>query len=113
MEAVSFKGKDARRILSEGTVLKMRELMKECITSGTGKEASVKGISVGGKTATAQSGQIKNGTEVLHKWFAGVFPIDEPRYAIAVLCDGNGENNASPKKIFGLCAECVAEIYDN
>lgn len=113
MEAVSFKGKDARRILSEGTVLKMRELMKECVTSGTGKEASVKGISVGGKTATAQSGQIKNGTEVLHKWFAGVFPIDEPRYAIAVLCDGNGENNASPKKIFGLCAECVAEIYDN
>ena len=110
---VFFEAKDAERILSDCTVFKMREMMKECVTNGTGKEASVNGISIGGKTATAQSGQIKGGTEMLHKWFAGVFPIDDPRYAIVVLCDGNGENNASPKKIFALCAESVAEIYDN
>ncbi len=98
-----------KRILSDGTVEKMKEMMQECVTGGTGTAAYVKGVSSGGKTATAQSGQYKNGAEVLHRWFAGVFPIDEPEYAVVVLCDGNGDKNGNPAKIF---AEIIKEISD-
>ena len=96
------------RKLSDSTVEKMREMMQECVTSGTGKAAYVKGVQAGGKTATAQSGQYKNGTEVLHRWFAGVFPIDEPEYAVVVLCDGNGEKNGNPVKIFAEITKAIS-----
>lgn len=110
---VFFDAKPAKRVLSDNTVDKMRKMMYSCVSDGTGKAASVRGISVGGKTATAQSGQIKDGKEVLHKWFAGVFPIENPEYAIVVLCDGNGKNAKDSKEIFALCAESVAELYGN
>ncbi len=106
-----FWGGVPERILSDGTVEKMREMMKECIISGTGQTAYVKGVHAGGKTATAQSGQYKRGAEVLHRWFTGVFPIDEPEYAVVVLCDGNGENNSSPARIFAEITKEISGLY--
>ncbi|MCH2101052.1 MAG: hypothetical protein MK209_03920 [Planctomycetes bacterium] len=38
---------------------------------------------VAGKTGTAQPSRI----HATHAWFAGYFPWDEPRYAVAVLCE--------------------------
>jgi len=110
---VFFDAKPSKKILSDNTVDKMRQMMYNCVIDGTGKAAAVKGINVGGKTATAQSGQMKDDKEVLHKWFAGAFPIENPKYAVVVLCDGNGKNGKDPKEIFALCAESIAEIYDN
>ena len=108
-----FIPKTERRILTEETSAKMREMMKECVVNGTGKAAWTDRVSVGGKTATAQSGQYRENEEVLHKWFAGVFPIDEPRYAVVVLCDGNGMSNGDPRVIFSECAKQVVRICNN
>ena len=49
---------------------------------------------VGGKTGTGQSVKSKDN----HAWFAGVAPIDNPRYAVAVLVDegGSGGQVAAP-----------------
>ena len=110
---IIFEPKKAQRVISDSTVLKMREMMRECVTNGTGQNAAVSCVEAGGKTATAQSGQYKNGKEVLHKWFAGVFPIDKPEYAVTVLCDGNGERDGNAQKIFSLCSKSVIDIcYD-
>ncbi len=46
-----------------------------------------------GKTATAQTGQYDNGTEMLNCWFAGVYPYDHPQYAIVIMVE-NGEGGA-------------------
>lgn len=45
---------------------------------------------IGGKTGTGQSVQTKDN----HAWFAGVAPIDDPRYAIAILVDEGGSGGA-------------------
>jgi penicillin-binding protein 2 len=100
-----------QKILKDETVKILREMMKECVLNGTGILAKCDNVSVGGKTATAQSGQYKGKNEVLHKWFAGVFPIDEPKYLIVVLCDGNGNNNVPPALIFSKIAGAISEDF--
>jgi cell division protein FtsI/penicillin-binding protein 2 len=106
-EEISERKKE--KVLSEYTVATLRSMLFSCVNSGTGYRAKNENILCAGKTATAQSGQIKNGKEVIHSWFSGYFPADEPKYVITVLCDGNGENNYHPTLIFKEIAEKIAK----
>ena len=96
------------KVLSDATVRRLRDMMCACVRIGTGWQASAAPLSVGGKTATAQTGQYKDGKEVLNRFFAGFFPADEPQYVLVILCDGNGDNHAVPAKIFAEFVEMVA-----
>ena len=76
------------RVFSEDTSYKMRALLRLVVTQGTGKKADAPGYRVGGKTGTAQKligGRYSNSVNVTS--FAGVFPMDEPRYVIVVMLD--------------------------
>ncbi|WP_114228440.1 MULTISPECIES: peptidoglycan D,D-transpeptidase FtsI family protein [Sphingomonas] len=77
------------RVFSEETSYKMRALLRLVVMKGTGKQADAPGYRVGGKTGTAEkivNGRYsKNGLNVTS--FAGVFPMDEPRYAMVVMLD--------------------------
>jgi cell division protein FtsI (penicillin-binding protein 3) len=78
-----------RRVFSEETSYKMRSLLRLVVTKGTGKKADAPGYRVGGKTGTAE--KIVNGryskAGLNVTTFAGVFPMDEPRYAMVVMLD--------------------------
>ena len=106
-EMIYFSEKLSEPVLSDNTVNKLLDMMRFCVTNGTGWQALADNVNTGGKTATAQSGQYKNGEEILHRWFAGVFPIEKPKYAMVVLCDGNGENEMNPAVIFSKFADSV------
>ncbi len=56
--------------------------LRDCIRSGTGRDASSLRFSMGGKTGTTVDSERPNGTA---GWFIGFAPFDEPRYAIVVL----------------------------
>lgn len=76
------------RIISEKTSHRMRQLLRLVVTEGTGAKGDVKGYNVGGKTGTAE--KIVNGrydTKKKISSFVGVFPMDNPRYAIFVMVD--------------------------
>jgi len=73
-----------RRVFSEETSYKMRALLRLVVTQGTGKKADAPGYRVGGKTGTAE--KYHNRSLVVTS-FAGVFPMDEPRYVIVVMLD--------------------------
>ncbi|WP_205479109.1 peptidoglycan D,D-transpeptidase FtsI family protein [Sphingomonas arenae] len=77
-----------RRAFSEETSYKMRSLLRLVVTHGTGKKADAPGYRVGGKTGTAEKliGGRYSKTVVVTS-FAGVFPMDEPRYAMVVMLD--------------------------
>lgn len=107
-EMTYFSSEKAQRVLSQDTVESLCSMMKLCVTEGTGKAAVSGAVSVGGKTATAQSGQYdEDGEELMHRWFAGVFPIENPKYAVVVLYDGNGKNSSSPAVLFSKIAEAM------
>ena len=76
------------RVFSEETSYKMRALLRMVVMKGTGKKAEALGYRIGGKTGTANKavpGGYSN-TRVVTS-FAGVFPMDEPRYAMVVMLD--------------------------
>ena len=76
------------RVFSEDTSYKMRALLRLVVTKGTGKKADAPGYRVGGKTGTAE--KLLNGrytSSAVVTTFAGVFPMDEPRYVIVAMLD--------------------------
>lgn len=84
------------RVLSERTSHHMRELMRLVVTEGTGKSADVAGYSVGGKTGTAEKpGARGYDKKRLMSSFVGVFPMENPKYAILVVIDEPHGNKAS------------------
>ena len=77
-----------RRVFSEETSYKMRSLLRLVVTHGTGRKADADGYRVGGKTGTAEKligGRYSK--NVVVTTFAGVFPMDEPRYAMVIMLD--------------------------
>ena len=82
-EAVS-----GRRVLSPSTSIEMRKLLRLVVEKGTGKLAEAPGYLVGGKTGTAE--KVVGGryaTHALMSSFAGVFPVNDPRYFIMISID--------------------------
>ena len=72
----------------EETSYKMRALLRLVVMKGTGRKADAPGYRVGGKTGTGEkliNGHYSQTINVTS--FAGVFPMDEPRYVIVVMLD--------------------------
>jgi cell division protein FtsI (penicillin-binding protein 3) len=76
------------RVFSEDTSYRMRALLRLVVLDGTGKKAEAPGYRVGGKTGTAE--KIVGGhytSQAVVTSFAGVFPMDEPRYVVVAMLD--------------------------
>ncbi|HXH00553.1 MAG TPA: penicillin-binding protein 2 [Sphingomicrobium sp.] len=73
-----------RRVFSADTSYQMRALLRLVVTKGTGKKADAPGYRVGGKTGTAEK---YHNRSLKVTSFAGVFPMDEPRYVIVAMLD--------------------------
>jgi cell division protein FtsI (penicillin-binding protein 3) len=76
------------RVFSEDTSYKMRSLIRLVVLKGTGRKADAPGYRVGGKTGTAE--KLANGhytSAAVVTSFAGVFPMDDPRYVMVMMLD--------------------------
>jgi Cell division protein FtsI/penicillin-binding protein 2 len=79
---------EARRVFSEQTSAKMRQLLRMIVQTGTGRNADAEGYRVGGKTGTAE--KPKDGgyaRRSLVSTFAAAFPMEAPRYVVVVMMD--------------------------
>jgi cell division protein FtsI/penicillin-binding protein 2 len=70
---------------------------------GTGKGARVPGVSIAGKTGTAQTHEFKSDAERKrrdrdHAWFAAFAPVEAPQVVVVVLAEraGLGGQVAAP-----------------
>jgi cell division protein FtsI (penicillin-binding protein 3) len=85
-----------RRIYSEATSYRMRQLLRLIVQQGTGRRAEAPGLRVGGKTGTAEKISSTGGynRHVNVSTFVSAFPMDAPRYVVLVMIDaprGNAE----------------------
>jgi cell division protein FtsI (penicillin-binding protein 3) len=77
-----------KRVFSADTSYRMRSLLRLVVMKGTGKQADAPGYRIGGKTGTAQkliNGHYSQTINITS--FAGVFPMDDPRYVVVVMLD--------------------------
>ena len=88
-----------RRVLSEATSARMRQLLRLIVQYGTGRKGDAPGYRVGGKTGTAEAAS--GGGYDHHRnvaTFAAAFPMDAPRYVVLAMLDSP---NAT-KETFGF-----------
>ncbi|MBP3646095.1 MAG: penicillin-binding protein 2 [Clostridia bacterium] len=84
--------------------------MKDVIKSGTGTRAKVDGLTIAGKTGSAESS--KDGLDVTHAWFTGYIDDDRYPYAVCVFVEegGTGGSVAAPaaQKVFSYLRDNAA-----
>lgn len=101
-DGVTFLNHTARfspqNVFLPSAVDKVRRMMVEVVESGSGVKANPENFGAGGKTASAQSGQFVQGAEVVHAWFSGFYPAENPQYSIVVLYEAgdSGGDMACP-----------------
>jgi penicillin-binding protein A len=61
----------------------MQEMMVVVVESGTGRNAQISGVEVGGKTGTAQSDPRRKP----FAWFTSFAPLEDPKVAVAVIVE--------------------------
>ncbi len=98
---------ERKQIISETTAEKLQKYLLKVVEQGSGTRAASELVSAAGKTATAQTGKIENGEEIYNAWFAGYFPAEAPKYAVAILKEDGGEGAISCAPVFKEIAESV------
>lgn len=80
---------NGERVLSSEISEKLREIMFRITEETSGKKARIKGIEIGGKTATAEKRDATGKIDKMRNLtaFAGVFPINSPQYVLLVILD--------------------------
>ncbi len=77
-----------RQAMHPATALRLRELMTDVVREGTGANAAIDGVTVGGKTGTAQHGIDNSGTP--YAWFVSWAEGERdvtPKVAVAVVVE--------------------------
>lgn len=90
----------SRRVLSKQTSHTLCALLQSVVEEGSGKKAAPQYLTAGGKTASAQTGAYVGDKEIVHGWFAGLYPMEEPRYAIVVFSEGGDAGGNIPALVF-------------
>ncbi len=97
IDDLDARGPERKRLdISKETFKVIKEGMKKavCEPGGTARAAGAEGLTVAGKTGTAEAGP--KGT---HAWFTGFSPADEPKYSVVVFLEYGGKGGDKPAKI--------------
>ncbi|HBP63033.1 MAG TPA: cell division protein FtsI [Desulfosporosinus sp.] len=86
-----------RQVITKATATQMTEILKQVVSDGTGGLAKIPGISVAGKTGTAQKVDPKTGqyspTDFIAS-FAAYAPAEDPKIAVLVIIDSPKEGGS-------------------
>ncbi|MBE6851641.1 MAG: hypothetical protein E7504_07965 [Ruminococcus sp.] len=86
----------------------LQGLMISAINENEESNAIPEHVYAAAKTSTAQTGRYdEDGNEYCHAWITGYFPIEEPKYAVTVLCEDGGYGNDAAAPIFREIADRI------
>ena len=91
----TFQSKVYRTALSAEHAATLQSMMRDVVKSGTGTRAAVPGLTICGKTGSAESSL--SGSDVTYGWFVGYIEDDALPYAVSVLVESieDGEGGGS------------------
>lgn len=77
-----------QRVISDQAAQQMRAVMQTSVEIGYARPVALPGVTIGAKTGTAETT-----SGVPHAWFVAIAPVEEPRFAIAVVVENGGEGS--------------------
>ena len=103
----TFKYETTEGIVSEKTSETVRMLLEKVVSEGTGKNAAIKGFSIGGKTATSQT--LPRSANKYIASFLGFTPADNPKVlGLVIINDPQGVYYGGT-----IAAPVMKEIFEN
>lgn len=100
MEIENKKPVVLTRAVSQNIADKIKSYMIEVVNAGTGTRAKINGITVAGKTGTAEDGK------KTHSWFTCFAPADNPQIAVSVIVENGGYGGV---KAAGIARQVLKE----
>jgi penicillin-binding protein A len=79
-----------RRVVSARTARQVRSMMVDVVAYGTGPAGAVPGVTVAGKTGTAELVPNSSDPKDADAWFVAFAPAERPKVAVAVMLVGAG-----------------------
>jgi cell division protein FtsI (penicillin-binding protein 3) len=109
----SFDSKEIRRVISEKTSGQMRNLLASVVENGTGRNAKLSYVNIGGKTGTSK--KVINGkyTSDYNSSFVGFFPAENPKVIGLILFNSpkvGKYGGAVAAPVFRRIAERLIEV---
>jgi len=102
-----------RRVMPVNVAARMRANMRAGVAYGFGKAAdAVPGVEVGGKSGTAEYPcPTHDNPEQLcaHAWFIAIAPVEQPRFAVAVMIENGGEGSRLGAQVAGQVLRAAFE----
>jgi peptidoglycan glycosyltransferase len=97
--------------ISPQTASELTQMMVNVVQSGTGTAAQIPGVTVAGKTGTAQHGEGRPP----HAWFVSFAPAENPQIAVAVIVLDGGSlgSDATGGRVAAPIAKAVMEAALN
>jgi peptidoglycan glycosyltransferase len=91
-DAVSFQAQPEplRRAITPQAAQQLRAVMQRSVEIGYAAPVALPGVTIGAKTGTAETA-----TGEPHAWFIALAPLEQPRFAIAVIVEHGGEGSRS------------------
>ena len=103
----TFKYETTEGIVSEKTSETVRMLLEKVVSEGTGKNAAIKGFSIGGKTATSQT--LPRSANKYIASFLGFAPADDPQIlGMCVIYNPQGVYYGGT-----IAAPVIGKIFEN
>ena len=101
----TIQPEQAGRPISEGTAKQLKQMMENVVSDGTGSPAQVRGLTIGGKTGTAQS----DPNRPPYAWFVGY--AAEPHVAVVAFVQSTSveRNDISGGKVAAPVFKAVVE----
>lgn len=95
---VDYKGNDVKQympkkletIATYSEAESITEMLVSVVENGTGVRSQINGVTVAGKTGTAQ-----NSTANDHSWFVAFAPVENPQIAVAVIVENLDKNGTA------------------
>lgn len=82
------------RTVTAATACAVAEMMEQVCLSGTGAGNGAH-VAIAGKTGSAEAGG-----DVVHGWFTGYFPAEQPRYTVTVFAEDGKTGSGSALPVF-------------
>lgn len=106
-----FTSREYRRALSPQTASILQDYMRAVVTQGTGTRAGVTGLTICGKTGSAQTED--RGRSVTHGWFIGYCADEEVPYAVSILVEDIPDGEGGGSSAAPIAADIFTYLRDH